>query len=141
MTDDMRNDDRRIVIEKSGVGAGILAFLAGLAVGAGAALLYAPKSGAETRHDIAERGRRVRERAQEMAGDLRDRAESGVDSAREVVGRGRRKVTRAVATGRQAAGQAREDLERRLGAAKSAYRAGIASKGDNSSNDEPDHDE
>lgn len=137
MTDETRDDDRRIVVEQSGPG--IIPFLAGLAIGAGLALLFAPQTGEETRRDLARRGRQVRDRAQELAGDLRDRAESGlskarsrvedgVDSAREAVTRGRRKVSRAVTSGRQAAHQAREDLERRLGAAKSAYRAGMDAK-------------
>ena len=37
-------DDRRVVVVKRG--AGVSAFLIGLAVGAGIALLYAPQSGA-----------------------------------------------------------------------------------------------
>jgi gas vesicle protein len=135
MTDDMRDDDRRIVIEKSG--SGVMPFIAGLAIGAGLALLYAPQSGEQTRRDLARKGRRVKMRAQEMAEDLRDKAgetfteararvEDGLDSARDAVGRGRRKVSHAVRDGRLAAHEAREDLERRLSAAKSAYKSGVA---------------
>lgn len=136
MSDDMRDDDRRIVIERSG--SGVVPFLAGLAIGAGVALLYAPQSGEITRRDLAKRGRRAKVRAQEMAEDLRDRAEDTfddarsrvedrIDSARDAVSRGRRKVTRAVGSGRSAATHARQDLERRLSAAKSAYKAGTES--------------
>ncbi|MDE3172857.1 MAG: YtxH domain-containing protein [Gemmatimonadota bacterium] len=134
MSDRSYSDDRPIVIEKSGPG--VVPFLAGLAIGAGVALLFAPQSGAQTRRDLARRGRRAKVRAQELAEDLRDKAEEsyqeararveeGLDSARAAVTRGRGKVTNAVGTGRAAANQAREDLERRLSAAKSAYRAGI----------------
>lgn len=137
MTDNMRNDDRPIVIEKSGPG--VLPFLAGLAIGAGVALLFAPQSGRETRRELARKGRRARLRAREMAENMRDKAEDsyqeararveeGLDSARAAVARGRNKVTNAVGSGRAAAHEAREDLERRLSAAKSAYRAGVASE-------------
>jgi gas vesicle protein len=136
MTDHMRDDDRTIVIEKSG--GGVLPFLVGLTVGAGMALLFAPQSGEETRRDIVRRGRRAKLRAREMADDFRDKAEDtyrdararveeGLDSAREAVGRGRQRVKGAVGSGRSAAHNAREDLERRLSAAKSAYKAGLAS--------------
>jgi gas vesicle protein len=136
MADNTREDERTIVIEKSGVG--VVPFLLGITIGAGVALLFAPQSGEQTRRDIVRSSRRARLRAREMAEDLRDRAgdayqdartrvEDQLDSAREAVGRGRRKVTRAVGSGRDAAAHAREDLERRLSAAKSAYKAGLAS--------------
>lgn len=136
MTDQSRSDDRPIVIEQSGFGA--VSFLAGLAIGAGVALLFAPQSGEATRRDIVRQGRRARLRAREFAEDLRDKAEEtydgararvedGLDSARTAVRRNKRKVTRAVGNGRAAALEARENLERRLAAAKSAYQAGVES--------------
>lgn len=134
MTDTTHSDDRHIVIEKSG--SGVIPFLAGLAIGAGVALLFAPQSGEATRRDLARRGRRAKLRARELAEDLRDKAddsyqeararvEEGLDSARAAVTRGKSKVTHAVGSGRAAAQQAREELEHRLSAAKSAYRAGV----------------
>lgn len=44
----------------------------GMAVGAGAALLFAPQSGTETRHEIARRGRRLGRRGRDAWDDLRD---------------------------------------------------------------------
>jgi len=44
----------------------------GIAVGAGVALLFAPQSGSETRHVIAQRGRRLGRRGRDAWGDLRD---------------------------------------------------------------------
>lgn len=52
-------------------GAVVISFLLGGIVGAGAALLLAPKSGKETRHRISE-----------LAGDARDKAEDYVDHIR-----------------------------------------------------------
>lgn len=43
----------------------------GAAIGAGAALLFAPQSGARTRHNIAKRGRRLRTRTADAWEDLR----------------------------------------------------------------------
>jgi hypothetical protein len=45
--------------------------LVGLVVGAGAALLLAPQSGADTRHDIARRGKRLTKRSRNAWDDLR----------------------------------------------------------------------
>jgi gas vesicle protein len=44
----------------------------GLALGAGVALLFAPGSGSDTRHAIADRGRRLAGRGRDMWDDLRD---------------------------------------------------------------------
>lgn len=44
----------------------------GLAVGAGVALLFAPQSGEDTRHDIADRGRRIARRGHDAWDDMRD---------------------------------------------------------------------
>jgi gas vesicle protein len=48
------------------------AFIAGALVGAGIALLLAPKSGVETREQVADWARRAQERAREAASKLRD---------------------------------------------------------------------
>ncbi|MEX0912878.1 MAG: YtxH domain-containing protein [Gemmatimonadota bacterium] len=61
-----------IVIERRGAGFG--PFLWGALVGAGAALLLAPRSGAETQEDIRDRVIRVRSKAEERVGAVRDTA-------------------------------------------------------------------
>src|SRR2546423_12447007 len=57
-----------VVIEKRDAGVGLL--LLGLALGAGAALIFAPQSGEETRRGIARSARRVQQNAQEFVGDV-----------------------------------------------------------------------
>jgi gas vesicle protein len=68
-------------------------FLAGAALGATAALLYAPQSGEETRRYIGKQARRGRrrvmtvsrdlyERGREMAEDAAEAVEEGIDRAR-----------------------------------------------------------
>ena len=61
--------------------------LLGAAVGAGAALLFAPQSGARTRHDLARRGRHLRTRTVDAWDDLRH-------ELRYAARRGRRKLGR-----------------------------------------------
>lgn len=74
-------------------------FLAGAAVGAGIALLYAPKSGRDTRRLIGRKARHSRDAVAEIGRDLldkgRDLYEKGrqvADDAAEMFERGRRLV-------------------------------------------------
>ena len=60
--------------ESTGSGTFLLGALAGALVGAGVALLMAPKSGAETRQDMANGYGSVREAAARRYRDLADRA-------------------------------------------------------------------
>ncbi len=122
----MRNQDEApyIVIERDG-GSGVGAFVLGALVGAGIALLLAPKSGAETQEDIKRQARKLRTAAEERVreaqrqieerlGEVRDGVQSRVDGVKD-----------AVSAGRSAATDARTDLEQRLQRSKAAYRAGV----------------
>ncbi|MFL5575829.1 MAG: YtxH domain-containing protein [Gemmatimonadaceae bacterium] len=128
------DDEPFVVIEKQSAGVG--SFLFGAAIGAGLALLFAPRSGAETRLELQRGARRVRDRAEDLVEDAtdrvadsyqsaRDRVEERLQSARLAVDVKRHQVSRAMAAGREAAQQAREDLERRIAETKAAYQAGI----------------
>jgi gas vesicle protein len=120
-----------VVIEKSEPGVGT--FLAGLAIGAGIALLFAPRSGEETRRDIERRARKVGEQAQDFVSEVtesvgqkiqeaKESVENRFDSARSAVDLKRRQVTNAVDAGRAAAQQARVELEQRIAETKAAYK-------------------
>ena len=133
MRDHHHDDEPYIVIEKHSNDTSNL--LIGVLIGAGIALLFAPRSGAETRADIARRARsagdKVRDVADEVTGqvvdtfeDARARVEEQIDSARSAIESKKRQVSRAMAAGREAAAQARGDLERRLAETKAAYNAG-----------------
>ena len=63
----------------------ILTFVAGLGVGAVAALLLAPKSGAELRDDIADRVSDRVDRVRSKARHLKQRAQRVVDRATDQV--------------------------------------------------------
>lgn len=125
--DDFDDDEEYVIIERRSGGAG--AFIAGLAVGAAIALLYAPKSGVETREELRRRARRVKESATDIVEGVQDKVtgafetareqvESRIETAREAIELKRQQVTRAVDAGREAAQQARADLERRISESK-----------------------
>jgi gas vesicle protein len=126
-------DDEPYVIVERHEGNPIGPFLIGLAVGAGIALLLAPKSGEETRREIADGVKRAREAATDAVEGItetvaekldgaRNKVAEGIDSAREAVDIRRRQVSSAVEAGRVAARQAREDLELRLAESKAAHK-------------------
>lgn len=102
----MREDvgQPRIVIEERGGGAG--SFLLGVLVGAGAALLLAPRSGRETQREI------------------RGFVTGRVDAVRGAVDTRVEQARTAVDEGRSAAAQARGELQRRVEEAKASYRGG-----------------
>lgn len=79
----------------------VLWLLAGLGLGAGVALLFAPKSGRETREYLARMAQEGRDQVAEKGEEFVDRGkkiyEHGkavVDEAMEFVDRGRRAVSR-----------------------------------------------
>jgi gas vesicle protein len=127
------DDEPYIVIEKHS--GDVSNLLIGVLIGAGVALLFAPRSGVETRADIGRRARQAGDKVKGVANDVttqvvdtfesaRTRVEEQLDSAREAIVSKKRQVSRAMEAGREAAQQARGDLERRLAETKAAYTAG-----------------
>jgi gas vesicle protein len=128
---DWDDDEPYVVIEQKQAGIG--SFLLGLAVGAGVALLFAPRTGEETRRDLQRRAREVGDQAQDLVSELtesvgntlqeaKDKVETRIDAARDAVELKRRQVTNAVDAGRAAAQQARVELEQRIAETKAAYK-------------------
>jgi gas vesicle protein len=126
------DDDRMVVVERDSGSSAMGMLLLGLAVGAGAALLFAPASGEETRARLQEEarraGRRVKDMTDELGEEMTDRVErtrSAIDSrvgrARDAVSSRARAVGEAAAVGRDAALQARMELERAVADSKRAY--------------------
>ena len=73
------------------VGGYLAAFAIGAALGAGIALLYAPRSGRETRDLLASKAR-----------DLKDKAEDALNDAKEMIVEKKAELAAAVQAGRQA---------------------------------------
>jgi gas vesicle protein len=120
-----------VVIERSEPGIG--SFVLGIAIGAGLALLFAPRTGEETRRELQRRARKVGDQAQDFVAEVSDsvtqrfnearqNVEERIDSARQAVEIKRRQVTNAVGAGRAAAQQARVELEQRIAETKAAYK-------------------
>ncbi len=87
----------------------ILSFILGGLAGAALAVLFAPRSGEETRElldeklkESAERGRRLRERAVAKGREALDDATDYLDKQRDTLEKRRDRLTAAVEAGRQA---------------------------------------
>lgn len=119
-----RQDIPTVVIERDS-GPGVGSFLVGALLGAGLALLFAPRSGKETQEEIRSRARELRDVAEERVRDASRQLEDRLDEAREGLQARAERVRDAVDSGRQAALDARHDLEEKLERSKAAYRAGI----------------
>jgi len=124
-----RDEGAYIVIERDS-GGGLGSFVLGALVGAGLALLFAPKTGEETQEDLREQARKIRAVAEERVRDAQRQLEDRLEVAREGVQARYDEVRTALDAGRSAARDARGDLEDRLERSKAAYRAGVAAARD-----------
>jgi gas vesicle protein len=84
------------------VGSKVTYFLVGLGVGAVMGVLFAPKSGEETRDFLSKRADDGREFAQKKARELRERADELIERGKDVASRKRDSLTAAVEAGREA---------------------------------------
>ena len=75
--------------EGTGAGNVLLAFLVGALSGAAVALLYAPRTGRETREYLGEKAREGRARAADAAARGRDALNQGRDTLTTAIERGR----------------------------------------------------
>jgi gas vesicle protein len=126
------DDEPYVVIEKHSGDFG--SFILGAALGAGIALLLAPKSGVQTRRELRKQVKRARSAAEDMVQGVTERvsdrfetAKTGVenrlDAARDAVELKKEQVAQAIDVGRVAAPPARADLERRIAETKASYQA------------------
>jgi gas vesicle protein len=77
-------------------------FLAGLGMGAILALLFAPRSGKETREYIAGKAEEGRDYVKAKTEDLRRQAEGAVDKGKELVTKQKELLSAALEAGKQA---------------------------------------
>jgi gas vesicle protein len=83
-------------------GSKITFFLVGLGVGALVGILFAPKSGEETREYLTQKAEEGREYAQRKAHELRERAEDLVERGKQVALKQKDSISAAVDAGREA---------------------------------------
>src|SRR5215472_6001003 len=84
------------------VGSKVTYFLVGLGIGALVGVLFAPKSGEETREYLSQKADEGKEYAQKKARELRERADDLVERGKQVAARQKDQITAAVEAGRDA---------------------------------------
>lgn len=90
--------------EEKGISAGtvLVSFVAGAALGAGLALLYAPKSGREMRETIADLTDDAVDKIKEYAREAQDKIKSAIDDGKETVAEKKSILASAIEAGREA---------------------------------------
>lgn len=97
-------------------------FLLGTVVGAAAAILLAPRTGAETRDILTEKSNDLAHRAQVLASEAQDRAVHWLDKSRELFEEQTQRLMTAFEAGKDAM---REELHQRGGPSTSAPPPGV----------------
>lgn len=91
---------------------GMANFFLGLGIGVGIGMLFAPKSGEETRDLLMSKADEGKEYLRQRSNDLKDSANELVDKGRDAIGRQKENLNEAVEAGKQAY---REKVEPKLG--------------------------
>jgi gas vesicle protein len=84
------------------VGSKVSFFLVGLGIGALIGILFAPKSGEETREYLSSKADEGRDFAQKKARELRERAEDLIERSKEIMARQKDSISSAVDAGKEA---------------------------------------
>jgi gas vesicle protein len=100
------NDEEKSVVVNFLAGLGL-----GALIGAATALLLAPKSGEETRQDIASRADDIKKKANQVVQDLSESSEELVKKSKELIETTKVKVQSAIDAGKQAMTQKGEGEE------------------------------
>lgn len=101
-----------IVVERQATGVGT--FLWGLILGAGVALLFAPRTGAETRRELGGGLRKLKDGAEDTVQKVQKAVTGTIEEFREQVNERVYTARQAMEAGREAALRSRADLERRV---------------------------
>jgi gas vesicle protein len=100
-------------------------FLWGALIGAGIALLFAPRSGRETRENITQGAMRLKDAAEDTVRTMQESVTGAVDNVRTQVGGGVQRARSAIDAGRSAARESRADMERRIREARAGFESGV----------------
>lgn len=84
------------------VGSKVTYFLVGLGIGALVGVLFAPKSGEETRDLLSKRADEGKDYTQRKARELRERAEEMIERGKEIATKQKDSISAAVEAGREA---------------------------------------
>lgn len=96
--------------DNNGMGAGtvMLSFLAGAAVGAGLALLYAPKSGRELREQISDLADDAVSKIKEYTKEAQEKVKSTLDEGKDMFAEKKTIISSAIEAGKEAMERERE---------------------------------
>jgi|SRR5271166_4300369 gas vesicle protein len=83
------------------VGSKVSYFLVGLGIGSLLGILFAPKSGEETREYLSSKADEGRDYAQRKARELRERAEDLIERSKEIMARQKDAIASAVESGKE----------------------------------------
>src|SRR5688572_17442027 len=112
-----------VVIERRSAGFGT--FLLGALLGAGVALVFAPRSGRELRSGLTDGVRKLKEGAEETVRNVQESVTGAITGVRDQVV-GRVEAARdAFDAGRDAARESRAEMERRIREARQGFDAGV----------------
>lgn len=103
-------------------------FLAGLGIGALVGVLYAPKSGTETREDLAAQARDAKEKANQYVDQGRDQINDYVDKGREYYDKGRTQWSQYVDKGKDFVAQQQEKVVAAVDTGKQIYQEKVESQ-------------
>lgn len=118
------NEDVPYIVVERHEDTGIAPFIWGALIGAGVALLFAPRSGRDTRESITQRALRLREAAEDTVRTVQESVTGAVDNVRSQVGGGVQRARSAIDAGRSAARESRADMERRIREARAGFESG-----------------
>jgi gas vesicle protein len=99
----MANDD-----QGNSAGTMFLSFLAGAAVGAGLALLYAPKTGRELRDKISELTDDAVGKIKDYASEAQEKIKSTIEDSKEIISEKKSIITSAIEAGKEAMDREKE---------------------------------
>jgi gas vesicle protein len=96
--------------EENGICAGtvLVSFVAGAAIGAGLALLYAPKSGSEMRETIADLADDAVDKIKEYTKEAQEKIKTAIDDSKETIIEKKSILASAIEAGREAMSKEKE---------------------------------
>lgn len=98
----------------------LLSFLTGTVIGAGIALLYAPRTGTETREILSDYGNDLRDKTRNLPESLRDSAEDIAEHGKHLISKGRDLIEQ----GTEMANSGKDFLDNKKNALTEAIEAG-----------------
>jgi gas vesicle protein len=96
--------------EEKGICAGtvLVSFVAGAAIGAGLALLYAPKSGSEMRETISDFAEDAVDKIKEYTKEAQEKIKSAIEDGKDTIAEKKSILSSAIEAGREAMNKEKE---------------------------------